>query len=138
MSEIEFNLDFSDRTILEADGQYDHVRHLMESEWPHSPEWMIRSDLTVDSPFGYGSMTLHLYSNKDVYVIDYSPSMGDVYYNPDIQCLSAWAQEKGWNIPKPDKGIVQRSLEFWKHFWLTGLVDSDYLTEMYGERPGFG
>ena len=133
--DLQVYLNFSDQTVLETDGIYSEMNRIMTSEWPHVPDWMIRTSLTIDSEFGSGSMVLHLYSNKDFYIIDYNPSMSDVFYNPDIQYISCWAQDRGWNTPKPHNDLAKTDIEFWKHFWLTLLVDSDYLDKIYGLRP---
>ena len=46
-----------------------------------------------------------------------------------------WAQESGWKIPQPHYDLVKSDKEFWKHFYDTLIIDSDYLDKLYGERP---
>jgi len=69
-----------------------------------------------------------------VYIMEYIPSIKDVFYNPDISSLNRWLQEKGWNIPRPHKDLVNNDKGLWRHFWETYLIDSEYLDTLYGER----
>lgn len=132
--EIEFKLNFSDTTILEADGDFDEVSNLMTSEFPHPEDWMLRSKLTVDSPFGTALFVLHFYANGRIIIMDYDSTGGDALYNPDIAALCEWSQQKGWRVPEPSDALVKANVEFWKHFWNTLLVDSAYLDSVFGER----
>lgn len=129
---MSFDINITDETLCEADSEYDNVLAIMEEEAPG--DWMLRSDMTIDSPSGLAHYVLHFYKDRTVRIIHYQPSVGDVYYNPDMQCIAQWTQEKGWNIPEPDTNLVRENIEFWKHYWETGLVNSDYLEERYGDR----
>jgi len=130
----QFVLNFSDLTILEFDGEYEEIKKSMEEESYVGCEWMLRSDATVDFPTNSCFFTLHFYHNKDVYIVDYQSSVSDVFYNSDIPCLSMWVQYKGWSCPKPHPDLIREEMGFWKHFWETRIVDSDYLDKRYGER----
>ena len=131
---FEFELHFSDLTILEGDGEYAEVKKIMESGLYKDATWMLRSDLTIDFPAGSCILILHFYSDGNIYIMDYKSSVSDVFYNPDIPCISMWAQENGWNIPQPHPDLIKTGLDFWKHFWDTRIIDSDYLDQKYGER----
>ncbi len=133
--DIDLELNFSDITISETDGNYKDVNEKMISEFPYSKEWMIKTNLTVESKYGVAYIELHFYNNKDIYVVDFKPSIGNVFYNPDIIGLSQWSQENGWNIPKPNKELTIKDREFWKYFYDTLIIDSDYFDKHYGERP---
>jgi len=131
---FEFTLNFSDLTILEADGEYLEAKKIMERELSKKATWMLKSNLTMDFPTGSCFMILHFYSDGKVYIIEYTSSVSDVFYNPDIPCISLWAQENGWDTPQPHPSLIKTGLDFWKHFWDTRIVDSDYLDKKYGER----
>lgn len=133
--ELDLSLDFSDITILETNGIFKDVKDKMAEGFPSKTSWMIRSSLTVSSRFGMGEMLLHFYHNGNIYIMDYKASIGDVFYNPDIQAISAWARESGWNIPQPHADLIRENKEFWKYFYDTLLLDSDYLDDAYGKRP---
>ena len=133
--DLELELNFTDITLSETDGIYDEVKEKMESEFPFRNDWMVRSGLTITSRFGMGEMILHFYHDGNIYIIAYKPSMGDVFYNPDIQGLSEWAQENGWKIPQPHKDLIKSNKEFWRYFYDTLLLDSDYFDSIYGKRP---
>jgi hypothetical protein len=151
---LELELNFTDRTMVESDGVYSVVREKMLSEFPFSdvdvdPKklkdkklfesrkdlWVIRTTLTINSKFGIGQMLLNFFGDGKVFIIEYLASVGDVYYNPDISAFSLWCQENGWKIPQPNFDLVKTNKEFWKHFYDTLIVDSDYFDELYGIRP---
>ena len=134
MSGIEIQIDFSDITLAETDGVFEDVEKIMLEEPPYSKKWCIRSNLTITSPSGIGEMVIQCHEDRGIYILEYRASIGDVYYNYDIQAISSWAQKNGWKIPQPHFDIVKSKKEFWKHFWDTLLVDSDYLDELYGKR----
>jgi len=133
-NEINYDLSFSDQTILETEGVFDEVKKLMEEDLHKDAKWMIKSELTIESVMGFCRMILNFYDTKDIYVAEYQTSSGDVFYNSDIRCLSVWAQDNGWNVPKPSSDLIRSDVEFWKHFWESRLIDSEYLDEKYGER----
>lgn len=133
--EIEFTFGFTDVTMLEADGEYDAVKEIMESEEICPDDWMIRSGLTIDSNYGIASMVVHFHADRRAVIREYAPSVGDVFYNPDVGAISSWAQHAGWRTPEPSVELVRESIEFWKHYWETLLVDSEYLDDVYGVRP---
>lgn len=140
--EIDFEFNFSDVTILEADGVFEDVCRLMEDggdfygqKVTAPKEWMIETTLTIDSMLGLGIFVLHFYNDKRVVVDRYESSGGDVFYNPDLPALSGWVQQKGWNPPEPSLSLVKSNIEFWKYHWQNLIVDSKYLDEVFGERP---
>jgi predicted nicotinamide N-methyase len=98
-------------------------------------EWMIETNVMINNPYGSSEMNLHFFSNKDVFIMSFATtSKEDVFYNPDIRCVSMWAQENGWNIPQPSPDLIGDNLNFWKHFWETGLINSKYLDKKYGKK----
>ena len=148
---FEIELSFTDRTMVETDGVYSAVKEKMMDDDPvriSNPKetrdkkllesrkdlWAIRTSLTISSKFGVGEMLLNLFGDGKVVIIEYVPSVGDVYYNPDIPVFSQWCQENGWQIPQPNFGLVKTNKDFWKHFYDTLIIDSDYLDELYGVR----
>lgn len=135
--EIGVQIDFTDVTMAETDGVYDEVAEIMLEEPPFNNSWMIRTTATITSEFGVGLMTLHFFGNKTILIDEYDPSVNDVYYNPDIAALSSWAVDVGWNKPTPGIDIAKRDKEFWKYFWETYLIDSEYFDKAYGKRDTF-
>jgi hypothetical protein len=128
-------IDFTDITLNESDGFFEEVQKIMRDDSFGNHSWVIRSDVTILSHAGMGSMTIQCHSDGSVYILDYNPSINDVFYNPDLQSLSVWAQERGWKIPQPHSSLVKIDKEFWKYFYDTLIIDSDYLDEIYGIRP---
>lgn len=132
---MQYEFHFDDTTIIEADGHYDQVACLMESTFPKSKEWMIKTSLIIESSFGECSFMLHMFGGGSIKIVEYSSFVGDVYQNTDfLSCLSGWARENEWKTPEPNKELVESNKDFWKHFWGTMLVNSSYLDELYGER----
>jgi len=129
----DFEIDFSDITLLEANGFYDRVQEIMADDI--AKEWMLESEVTVASSFGESSFLLHLYHDGSVYIMSFTSSPGnDAYYNPDIRFISSWAQQSGWKVPQPFSDLVKDNMDFWKHFWETRIVDSDYLDKKVGKN----
>jgi hypothetical protein len=130
--DIEFEMYFSDNTLLETDGEFEQVKELMEEELgPH--QWVIKTDVTIISPFGEGKMLLDLYYDKRVYIVIYgSPTTG---YNPDINCLREWSLSRGWLAPEPIESVIRKDIPFWKQLWKTALIESSFFEKQYGKRP---
>jgi len=135
MNHLEFIIDFTDITINEADGVFEDVQEIMGKEFPGGDQWVIRSDVTITGQAGMGVMEIQCHGDGSFYILDYLPSIGDLFYNPDIEAISMWAQSHGWNIPQPHYDLVKTNKVFWKHFYDTLLIDSDYLDDLYGTRP---
>ena len=138
MEEIDITIDFSDITLSETDGKYDEVKKIMLKETPNYEKWVLRSDVTISSPSGISSMEIQCQGDGSIYILKYIPSIADVYYNNDIQAISLWAQENGWKIPQPKYTLVEDNKNFWKYFWDTLSIDSDYLDKLYGKRKQLG
>tara|TARA_Y100000310_G_scaffold57488_2_gene52705 strand:+ start:37706 stop:38152 length:447 start_codon:yes stop_codon:yes gene_type:complete len=134
--DLELQIDFSDFTLAEADGVFDKVSQIMESEFPFSKNWMLQSNITISSRYGLGEMVVNFYGEGKILITHYNPSIGDVFYNPDVQGFSMWAQENGWKIPQPNSDLCRSHKEFWKHFWETLVVDCEYFDKVYGKREG--
>ena len=149
--DMDFEFTFTDQTILEANEYYDEVNRLMleeatpsavwvrgkrlRAESSNSKEWMIRTHLTIDSNMGVANFLLHLYNTKRVLIVEYSPSVGNVLYNPDIPALRGWADHHGWNDPEPATQLVKDDIDFWKHYWQSLQINSPYLESVFGPRP---
>lgn len=133
MSEVEFIIEFSDITMIEADGEYDIVCEIMNRENGNN-DWMIKSDVFITDGIINSQITLHLYKNKDIYIENYDIKKDEAYYSPDLECLSQWAQQNGWNTPCPNKDLLLMDIDFWKYFWETSLIDCDYFDNIYGKR----
>lgn len=127
-------ISFSDITLNEKDGIYKDIKEIMEKEPPYCEKWVLRSDITIVSSSGICQMEVQFHDDKSIYILNYTPSIGDLFYNPDLQIFSQWCQKKGWNIPQPHPDLVKQHKEFWKHFYDTLIIDSDYLDKIYGKR----
>lgn len=131
---MEIEYDFNDATMVEAGGRYDEVEKLFRDEPFGGSGWMVKTAMTVQSMIGLGVFILHLFQNKDVIVVDYQPSTPDIWSNPDISFLSVWAQENGWNLPKVSNDLSQGQMKFWKHFWDSNLIDSDFYRKRFQKK----
>ena len=93
MDKIEYVIDFTDITLSETDGAFKEVEEIMVAEPPFNDKWVIRSFITIMSTGGVGSMEVQCHGDGKIYITDYHPSIGDLFYNPDIQVISMWAQK---------------------------------------------
>jgi hypothetical protein len=99
----------------------------------HKGEWMVRSKVTIMSPFGFAILICHFYNTGKVYVAEYLPSSKDAH-NADIKSLTYWCNEFGWKTPEPLPHVVDSWPAFWKSEWETYIVDSEYLDKKYMGR----
>jgi hypothetical protein len=134
VDEIGVQIDFTDVTLAEADGIFEDVKELMTEEAPNDDTWMLRTSATITSVFGVGMMVLHFYGTGKILIDDYNPSTHDVYYNPDVRALCDWAKEAGWTTIQPSVDIIKKNKDFWRYFWDTFIIDSDYFDKVYGSR----
>ena len=131
----EFVINFTDITLNETDGVFEETKSIMLKEPPFNDNWVLRSFMTIISDSGEGSMEIQCHGDGNIYILEYEPSIGDLFYNPDIQAISMWAQNNGWKIPQPNPELVKINKEFWKYFYDTLIIDSDYFDKLYGGRP---
>jgi hypothetical protein len=132
MAGTEFIIGFTDVTLNEVDGVFKSVKKIMEKESVH--KWVIRSFVSIASPGGEANLEIQCHYDGHIYILDYTPSVEDVFYNPDIQVLSMWAQENEWKIPQPHPDLIKMDKDLWKHFYDTLIIDSDYFDNLYGSR----
>ena len=145
----DFQLNFSDLSMIAGEGVYSRVKAIMEAPIttnsngakllvPEFPgDWVssvIKTNLIISSVFGQCAFRLDFYPDRRVAIVGYAPSVGDMYVNPDIRCLSRWCQSNGWKVPEPVDKLVKDNLQFWKYMWNTMIVDSEYLDIKFGVR----
>jgi len=133
--DTEFIINFTDITLNETDGVFEDTKKIMMEEIPKSDNWVLRSLITIASNSGEGSMEVQCQADGNIYILEYDSSIGDLFYNPDIQAISMWAQANGWKIPQPHPELIKTNKEFWKYFYDTLVIDSDYFDKLYGGRP---
>ena len=129
-----FNIELSDLTMLECDGEYKSVCDLMSDEVIKGREWTVASSLTIEGPAGLAFFEIDFNNDGKTIITGYKPSINDALYNTDISCLSAWICSKGWKIPELSIDVVAGDTGFWRYFWEMNLVDSEYLDIRYGSR----
>lgn len=136
---MDFEIQFTDLTLLEANGSYKRVVDIMHDEMlqtgvmSHKKEWMLRSKITIMTPFGFSMFVCHFYENAKVFISEYMPSSKDIH-TTDVRCLTYWCNHNGWQTPEPLAPVVESWLPFWKKEWETHIVDSDYLDKRFGSR----
>ena len=128
-------ISYTDITLAEADGIYEEVKSIMESELTTPHDWMIQSTMTIFTTDGMGQADISCWHDGKVYITKFQSSSGLFLYNPEVPALSSWARDKGWKVPQPSVDLIKEDKEFWKHWYDTLVVDSDYFDTMYGKRP---
>jgi len=129
----DYVISLNEDVMIECDGLYASVCEAMKDDV--AKKWMIRDEVNLKSNFGEALFILHFYYDGNVVISDFASSSNvEAYHNPDIRFISRWTQEKGWKIPKPLSSMIESNLDFWKHFWETHVVDSEYLDSKYGKR----
>jgi hypothetical protein len=151
----EYDLNFSDLTLTETEGQFKRVKHLVENDSGNtffilkngrktaiksaSPpgDWVVKSNLSIVSPMGEGGYTLDFYHDRRVYIIGYGGNM-DPMQNADVRCLSSWCQAAGWKVPQVTESVARENIFFWRSLWDTMLIDCDFFDAKYGKRKSTG
>ncbi len=134
---MDCRIDFDDRTIRETDGNFDAIEEIMKKDSFMTSKWFLKSSANITTRFGSSMITLDLYHDRSIFIVEYNPSVKDVYYNTDLQCLSVWAQENGWSMPSVTQDLIDSNIKFWNHFRLVSLIKSDYLDDIYGKIGNF-
>lgn len=129
---MDLDLEFTDITMIETDGEYDKVKSIMDKEG--TPEWMIRTDLYIDSEGGSASFVLSFWHDRRIFIQEYDASGMNQFYDMELIGLSKWARENGWKTPEPSNDILLSNKDFWKHFWDTYIVNCEYFDQHYGKR----
>ena len=135
MENSHYIINFTDITLNETQGFFDEVQKIMLKEFHGRNRWTIRSSVSIVGDMGVGGMEIQCHGDGLIYIVKYFPAESNVFYNPDIPVFSEWAQEHGWKVPQPLPSLVKEDKTFWKYFYDTLLIDSDYLDEIYGKRP---
>ena len=139
---MNFEINFTDNTMLEANGEFDEVTRLMNKPDEFigsllkpimSDRWAIKSTVTILHGLGFAAITCDFYNDGKVVVIDYQPSSKDLYC-VDIRCLTAWAISYGWKHPEPLPHVIDEWRDFWVMQWETKIIDSEYLDKKLGKR----
>lgn len=145
MSDVEgaeFEINFTDLTLLEANGEYEEVDKIMKKPQKvvgqiYAPipddKWVVKSEVTIKHGFGFAQVSCDFYHDGKVIITAFSPSSKDLYCI-DIRCLSAWALQYGWKTPEPIYYIVEDWQEFWMLQWETHIIDCDYFDKKIGPR----
>ena len=122
-------IDFSDRTIRQAFGNYAMVKQIMESEGPS--KWMIETTAVVASKFVVSENLLHLWDNGEVHLIGTSHPMTTDVPDDDLRELSEWCEKNGWKKLMIDDDSLQnpQQFNFWQRAYYAGIISSTYLTE---------
>lgn len=137
-----FEISFTDITLLEANGEYEQVKAIMEkpqkiighiyAQIP-SKQWVVKSQITVQHALGFAAMVCDFYYDGRIIITDFASSLKDVH-TPDLRCLSYWAQKSGWQVPEPKPSLTEVWMDFWRRQWETYIVNSSYLDRKFGER----
>jgi len=133
--QIETEIFFSDITLSETEGNFEEIQEIMNNdEVLGEHDWVLKSRVTVSSPYGDGDFILDFYWDKRVYIVEYRGNYKDPYSNFDIRCLSSWCQSTGWDMPEPIESLSKNNKEFWKYFWETSLLKSAYFDKLYKDK----
>lgn len=129
-----FELSFTDLTLLEADGSFDVVNKIMNSQELGEHEWAIKANASLHTEFGICQFEADFLWDRSFNLIEFYPSDGNPFQNPDLRCLNYWSDVNGWKKPSPHPNLVKDNRDFWTEVWKSNQVDSDYLESKYRHR----
>lgn len=137
---MDFEIQFTDITILEANGEYNEVCAAMKRPVKNGvvdniivDDWMVASEAILQNPFGFAQFNLHFFHDGSLLIADYTPTVKDVH-NPDLICLGFWAQSSGWKRPEPTPALIETWQEYFHHNWETSVIESRYFDQKFGQR----
>jgi hypothetical protein len=125
----EYVLEFEEKVMQESGGSFSETDDIMRED--SNINWFLVSKVILTSENGVCVFNLEFHYNKQVVIADYSPSVPDALFNPDLAFLTEWCVDNGWNKPQPTMFLVEDDMNFWKHFWETGIIESDYLCKVF-------
>lgn len=125
-------IEFTDRTIIESEGSYSRVKEIMDAE--SAGEWMLLSRVLIYGEEMVTHYELQFWNDGRVVIIETNRPMsvqipGIARSDEDLASLKDWCETNGWHIPSPHPRLLDRPdvFQFWKHMYLTGLVESEIL-----------
>lgn len=133
------DIEFSDETILRNEASFLNIESDMKKEDVYASKWMISSDASVKSysngvQISESFMKLQFYYNKEAVITECLSSVKDMYTNPDIRGLIELLRLKGWEKVSVHPFLIDENRNFWRFFWESGLIDSDYLDKKIGRE----
>lgn len=141
-SGLEFNILFSDHTLLESNGDYKEVCKIMSrpektaggtTSPPPTLNWILKPNLSITHQFGESRFVCDFYWDGKIIIAEYTPSSLDIY-NPDIRCFTHWCYSAEWKIPEPTQKVIEEWPDFWRMQWETHIIDSRYFDDKFGLR----
>lgn len=139
---MNFEVNFTDITLLEGNGEYEYVKKIMQKPVriigemfapPPSEKWAIKSNLTITHELGFAQITCDFYDDGRIIIDSYASTSKDTH-RPDMRCFSHWAQKSGWKVPEPHQNLIREDQDFWKMQWETFIVESEFLQKRFGDR----
>jgi hypothetical protein len=93
--------------------------------------WMVESYVELKHRFGVCIFVLHFYNDKSVCIYDYRVKRPNASNLSDVQFLKRTLSELGWLKVFPYHSEVEKSIDFWKSLWETGIVEYEKFDNMY-------
>jgi hypothetical protein len=131
---MDMEINFTDETMASCNGDFETVKNIMDLEEVGKTKWTIRTDVSINSDFGLGNMSLSCSYNKKVIIYEYDGLNNNITYNPEIIAIVTWAQEKGWDRPMVENDLARVNKHFWKHFYDSYIIDCELFEKIYKER----
>lgn len=127
-------IEFTDITILESRGNYKNTLDIMEKDVP-GRDWMLDSDCYVIMGASSSKFKLHFWKNGDVFIWD-SALRTTGMDDQDIEIISRWCSDNGWNVPNINERLLKtpQETEYWNRAYLKGFVHSDYFRKLEEEE----
>lgn len=122
-------IEFSDNTLRESD-EYARVRELMSDVDGVNLQWMLKSDVLVDTELVMARYVIHFWWDGRAVIMetDHPPIME--VPEDDILALRDWSKQKGWNLCL-HKDLLDdpTAFNFWLRLFRAGVIHSDVLDE---------
>lgn len=126
MTDEAVRIEFSDRTMIETDGDYMSVDMLV-SPGVMSP-WMVRTVASVSVADVYCEFVLNFRNDKRVVIAEYRGPY-DNNVNPCLHALREWCELHGWERPEPSTVLLEslRVYDYWQLQYESGLISCEQM-----------
>jgi hypothetical protein len=121
-------IEYSDNTLIEANGQFDQVDKLMKVESPKT--WMLSSLVIVDAKLVMARYLIHFWNNGNAVIMETDhPAVVEIP-DDDIIELNNWCIQNNWKLFL-HKDLLRdpTGFNFWLRLYRAGVVRSDFLQE---------
>ena len=129
-----YSMSFSDDMVEKCLGQYSRLKKKMLETDRYCDKWVIQTNMILTHPIGSLSFILNLYYDGNVVIYSSLVQRMQGHNISDIIFLKKAIIWAGWRKLTCTPSEIDSSIDFWKRWWETGLIDSEYLDNKFKRK----